>query len=589
MNFNYISTEKELHSLLNNLPPVISLDTETTDLNPRKAQLLSVVIATNSETAYSIPAKYIGLLCPLQHVKLVFLQNFKYDYKILHYSGLDMTDVPFRDSMLLHHLIDENQEHGLDYMVKQAYNDNYKEVFWSKYKTIEEADPQDRLEYECKDAIYTYRLCKEFLTKLKGKESLIQHAHRLAKALYLTELRGVRVNRAEIALKRDETRAKLEGYLPLLRSLFIEHCSTWELTQLSDKIKSLKSVSGKQKAIRPTFNFGSDAQLKWLLYDSLKLPITTKTKKGNPSTDYETIEKLALEFPQLEPLKEYKGIKSLYATFIEGMLDKVENDHIYPEFNVNGTLTGRISHSNPNLGNIPKDGGIREFFIPAPGYKLIGADYEGLEVGIEANFTKDKMLLEIMLNCASKHDITAQSLKIDRQTAKNVNFAMQYRCGVHKLSKMLSCSYKEAEYQWNKYWETYSGVKGLMDKVDKMLTSGESIINPFGRVRHMPSEYRNEYELARAQRQAYNSLIQGTGADMTHMAFYRMSEELELTGHGRMLWEVHDELLAEVKEDRVQGELNQLVTHMQGVSQQINFHYIIKAKPYGPLDAWTKT
>jgi DNA polymerase I len=587
MRFIELKDEGEVSGVIRDLPESVALDCETDSKEPRKARLLSVSIAAG-DTAYIIPAELLQELSPLKSRHLI-LQNFKYDFQVLYRHGLDLTNCTFHDTMLMHHIMDENSEHGLDSMVQAYFKDNYKEAFWKQYKTFEEAPKEVQLEYQGKDAIYTYKLHQFYSKYLDDKRDLVLHVHRLARSLYLTEVYGVRVNLPLMQDTKVSMQAEIESYLPKLREQFFDNCQVWELSKWSSEIDKRKSLKGKLNVPKPRFSFSSDPQISWLLYQSLKLPVLTKTKKGNPSTDYETLVELEKTHPSVELLRRYKGAKTLFSTFVEGMLGKVEGDRIYPEFNVNGTHTGRISHKNPNLGNIPKEGVIRNFFIPDEGRKLGGADFSQLEVVIEANFSRDKNLIKIIKDGASKHDITAQEMKISRDHAKTLNFAMQYRCSPYKVAKLLDCSAEEATYHWNKYWEVYAGVKALMDHVDGLLDSGQPIVNPFGRARHFPDSFANKYEHERAKRQAYNALIQGTGADITHRAFYLMSERLVSNRHGRMLWEVHDELLAEIDAKYFAEEIEILVNIMESVGRELKFDIPLKAKAYGPLDCWVKT
>lgn len=587
MQFIELYNKEDVENLVKLCSGPVAVDTEYDNKDVRQANLISVVLSPDGKTAYSIPAKLIKYLDFLKYRKVLFLQHFVVDYMILHRYGLDLTDTPFIDTMLLHHLIDENAEHSLDYQVQYSFRDNYKEVFWSKYKSIEEAPHEERLEYECKDAIYTYRLAKQYLHVLRDKLPLVDHVHKLARSLFDTELYGVRVNTELIKTTKETMGAEIQSYIPKLQEEFKDAVTLWELNKWSEEIDKRKTERGKQKVKRPEFNFASESQIRWLLYDYLQCPITRRTKKKNPSTDYDTILELSHNNPKLETFLKYKEAKTVYATFVEGMLDRVKYNYIYPRFNVNGTTTGRISHADPNMGNIPKEGVIRNFFIPNPGNVIIGADFSQLEVIVEANITEDRNLLRIILEGASKHDITAEGLKIPRDKAKTLNFALQYGAGPGKVKQILDCSYEDALGVFKRYWEIYSGVKKVKDQVDKDVAAGIAITNLFGRNRHL--SYTTEYELAKAQRQGYNFLIQGTGADITHMAFYKFFERLKQNKKGRTWWEVHDEIIAEVKPEYWQEEVQALVKIMEGVSEYVKFTYPLKAQPYGPFDCWRKS
>lgn len=585
MQFIKINTSNELLKL--QLPEIISIDCETTGLNPDTCELLSIVIGTEN-VAFSIPAHLVSSLFFIKNKDLI-LQNFKYDFKVLRRYGIDLIEARFRDIMLMHHLIDENAEHNLDYQVQHAFNDDYKMLFWEKYKTYIDAPDNEKLEYECKDAIYTYRLYNLYQEKIS--HNLCNSVHELALELYRTEVNGVMIDLDLINKTKPEMLREINNLQTQLRPSVEWHCVRWELEKWGIEQAKRKTLKGKKGVPKPVFNFGSVDQLQWLLFTALKLPVLSKTKNGNPAVDYDALTDIKDRHPICEILQSYKGLKTLYQTFVNGILERQRDGKIYPEFNINGTHTGRISSSNPNLQNMPKDGPYRGFFIPSPGMCFFGADYAQLEVVIEANLTGDKNLSKIVVDNASKHDITAKELKIDRDLAKTLNFAMQYWCSAVKVKELMGCSMKEAEYVYNKYWEVYAGVKALKAITDKRVDEGLPIISPFGRERHLPSSFRTPYEMARAKRQAYNALIQGTGADITHRAFYTMASMLRATSDikGRMLWPIHDEILGEINIQQVElgkDMLNEVMCEISGI---LGWKLPLSTKTYGPLDRWCKT
>ena len=601
MRFVELTTEQDVLLLMDRLPEEVALDCEyrhadpaaTGYPDPRKAVLVSVVLATSGELAYSVPAHFAGSLGPLAKSKRLLLQNFRADYEILGRYGLDLTNTPFLDTMLMHHLIDENLEHNLDFMVKSYYSDDYKEQFWAKYQSVEQAPKSERLAYECKDAIYTFRLANLFRKYLKDRWSLVEHVHANALELYFTERDGLPVDVPLILKTKESMGTEIEALHPAMRAEFLPHCQAWELEAWLKAMNKLKTPKGKANCKQPApFNFGSDTQISWLLYEHLKLPVLKRTKRtpkgggNNPSVDYEAIEMLEAAGHRLGTIKRFKEIKNLYATFVLGLLERVEEGRIYPEFSVNGTATGRISHSNPNMGNMPTDGVFRNFFLPTPGNTLFGADYEQLEIIVEANLTGDPNTIRIIKEGASKHDITAAELKIPRDDAKTLNFAMGYRCTPFRVQKILKCSAADAEFMWKRYWEAYKGVRALQQYCDDRIAHGEPIVTPFGRERHFPESFENDKDRGRAQRQGYNALIQGTGGDCMNIAFAKAGKRMRQTKAGRMLFTVHDEGLGESPDSERQSKL--LVADMESLTQYLNFDIPLKAKPYHGLTYWKK-
>lgn len=568
----------------------IAIDCETDSLNERQANLSCMVIA-DDRMGIAVDSVHLSEVMPfIKSRKMLYLQNFKYDYQVLSHHGFNLSEIPFRDTMLLHHLIDENAEHSLDAMVKEHFNDAYKEVFWKTYKSFSDAPLDEATDYVCKDGIYTYRLATKFCTTLAGREKLVNLVHDIALELFQTELVGVRVDKELMLKTKEEMGTRITDFMPAMRKQFEVYCEIWEEENLQKKLNSLKKQDAKNRALanKEKFNFGSDSQIKWLVYDALKLPVLKRTAKKNPACDYDTIEKLEQEEPRLGIIKDYKEIKTIYATFVEGLLEKVEEGRLYPRFNINGTVTGRISSSGPNMQNMPKEGIIRNFFLPDEGHLLIGADYAQLEVVIAANMSGDTMLTKSIMEGISLHDITAEGVGITRDLAKLLNFAVQYGAGEHKVAKILKCSKEDARGILKKYWETYSGLKTLVDRCHKAVDDGEPIVNPFGRQRHFPTEFEQKWQYEEAKRQAFNSLVQGTGADITHTAFSDISQYLRTNQLGRGLWPVHDELVISVIKNRAGHAWHLLKRSMEVVGENLNFQIPLTAKIYGPLERWSK-
>lgn len=568
---------------------IISLDTEYTEKNIRKANLLSISVGLSQSTAGVFKPSNLKAVTPiLKSAEIIFTQNGAVDWFMLSKSGLELDRSKFIDAMLMDHLVDENRLHGLGAMALRDFSDDYKNQFWGKYTAFNEAPYDEACEYEMRDACYTFYEASKLYSEINNPQ-LIEHAHRLYWGLFDTEISGLRVDLDLMLKVQTDMGERIKTYLPKLREEFSGYCNLWEMQKWGENIAKLKTEKGKTRVPRPEFSFTSDSQIRWLLYEALELPITEKTKKGAPKTDYDSIKLFSESVPELKTLVEYKDIKNIFATFVEGLLERVEHGRIYPSFNVNGTKNaGRISHSNPNMGNMPKEGPIRNFFLPEDGNVIIGADMEQLEVTVEANLTGDKQLIRIMTEGVSKHDITAEGLGIPRNTAKTVNFALQYGAQAKKLSQVLNCSLSEADYQFNKYWEVYAGVKALKDQIAKQVEDTGIVTTPFGRSKHFPREFKNRWDLAKAQRQGYSALIQGTGADMTNRATYMWAEHLKKTGLGRLWFSVHDEIVSEVTKSYSEQALIDIKGFMEEPNQVVKFKYPVKGKAYGPLNRWSK-
>lgn len=591
MNIIEVQTQQDVEKFVKTVPDVVSIDTEYVSGDPRTTKLLSVIVS-DGVNAWLIGPSLLSIVSDtLRARKLIFLQDYNHcDTVILYKHGCDIRDCNVYNLIDMHHLLDENVSHSLEDRVLAQYGDNYKAEFWGKHKSVDEADHDERLDYEAKDGVYTYKLGMQDLQQLEklGLLELYYHVRRKSRALLDTELSGIRVDLALLEKLKVDVEKQINEYLPKLRGEFYDYCKIWELKEWTKKLKGYKTERGKSNSSSPVFSFASDKQISWLVYEALAIPVTDKTKKGSPSTSYETLKSASEEFRGLQTLVEYKELKALYATFIKGMMERVENGRIYPHFNVSGTKTGRISHSDPNMGNLPTDGPIRSMFLADEGFRIIGADYSQLEVLIEANLTHDPPLLKIINEGASKHDITANGLNIDRDKAKTLNFALQYGAGVRKVAKILSIGTEEAQGVFDKYWEIYSGVKNLKDWAAKEVDTKGQIVNAAGRVRRFPT-VNKQYEKERQYRQAYNFLIQGAAGYICNEAYSRFHKYLIEHGYGSTLFSVHDEIVAHVREDKAEECKLVLVRIMEELTTDMKFTYPLKAVAYGPFLRWQKT
>ncbi len=507
---------------------------------------------------------------------------------MLAWSGIDILDkYEYHDTMVLAHLSDENQGLSLGDLVKKNYGDNYKEEFWGRFKKAEEADKKSLEEYNAKDVLYTLNLRSYFEDSLKQEgvpTSLVAHMYSLQKVLIRTEVNGLAIDKEYLLAKGIELRTKIERLLPEMRSLAAPEIDCIECEEWCKEIEKRKTTAGKLRVQRPEFSFDSSKQLQSLLYDKLGLPRQKNEKTKAVSVDWDSLEKIKEHHPLVPLIQEYREANKIYGTYIEGTLERMVEGRIYPSFNVAGTSTGRISHSNPNMGNMPREGGIRGMFIPDPGCVFISADFSQLEVCLSAHFTRDANLLRIVNEGASQHDITAASLGIPRATAKNVNFACQYGAGAFKLAKMLGVSNEEGERALAKYWETYSGQKRVMDECAAKVDRGEPIISPFNRRRRFALQKRKPWDSA--YRQSWNALVQGTGSDCTSRAFYLANSGLSSKGIGRALFTVHDEIVIQAKAEHAQEAEKILLETMSEVGRELKLTVELKAQGSGPMLRW---
>lgn len=592
--YQYINNYWELSNLIeqhNTNSDYCVVDIETTGLDRFKDSIVEVALCFSSrkDTAVIVPADLKHCLI-LINIPLV-LHNSKFDLAFLHAKGIDLTGRVVHDTMLLHHLVDENEEHGLDAIITKAFNDTYKADFWSLFPVYSEAPFSRRLEYAGKDVIYTAKLYESLLDTLEMggvPEALIQHVHSLSAALLDTEIRGLKLDMDYLMEVGGKLRDLIEVQGRQIVDLVKDDIKYIELDLWLKEMDKRKTAKGRASIVKPEFNLDSTKQLGVLLYERLGLPVQKNRRTKKPTVDDAALENIKHRHAVIPVLQEYRGNRKVYGSFIEGSLERGVEGRVYPSFNVNGTVTGRISSSNPNMQQLPREGGVRGIYIPDDGYRIITADYGSLEVVIAAHFSHDKNLLKIVFDGASKHDITAESLGIPRQAAKTLNFAMQYQCSPRKVAELLKCSRADSELIWGKYWKTYEGEKRVIDDCKRLVDKGEPITTPFGRRRHFPRKFDHLWEKEAAYRQAYSALIQGTGADLTSRAYYLTHDALVAKQIGLAMFPVHDEIVIQAKEKDCKEASELLSSIMVGVGEYINLSVPLTVDCSEPKIRWEK-
>lgn len=603
--YRQLSTADEVEQLVafhNANSKRVAFDTETTGLDPFKDTLTALILQGYHEyQSCQFAPEHLPIVGKLRGKTLV-LQNFKFDYRMCHRAGVDLRacgDV--LDAMLLSHLVDENRvSHGLEALVTMYFNGAYKDAFWAKYKSFTDAPVAEQLEYAGKDVIYTGMLATTMLAELASEDispAFIKHVHDLALALYDTELQGLCVDVPHLVELGTTLKPLILAARDKMNDSAPAAIEAVRLEQYAKQVaKAWKPRGQIWKYIEtPEFNWNSHGQVGNLLYDKLCLPEQKvkdkKTKAWRRTVDDDALSKIEAFHPVVGLLREHSTYQKVYTAFIEGTLERLHEGRIYPGFNINGTVTGRISSADPNMQQLPSKGEwarVRGIYIPDPGHILFSCDYAQLEVVIAAHFSQDANLLKIIHEGASKHDITADSLGIPRSTAKTLNFAAQYQCTSRKFEEIMGCSPADATYAWNKYWETYAGEKKVIDECKSMVDAGKPIRNPFGRLRRFPTSFEKPWHRESAYRQAYASLIQGTGADSCHRAFSRTSQAYASRSLGRALFEVHDEIAVSAVKERADEAKAILTENMVEAGRYANLTLPLTVVCSEALERWTK-
>jgi DNA polymerase-1 len=557
---------------------VFAIDTETTGLDPMRADLVGLSFSYEKDAGFYIPVGHtnnsgiqmpkkedlLGIFKPLlENPDIAKVgQNIKYDFIVLARYGIEIKGIVF-DTMIASHLLNPGTRgHGLDRIAMNLFGHkmiSYEEVTGKGKDQIgfQEVPLDLAADYAAEDADLTF-MAYEVLKKQiedKGLTPLMETIEvPLICVLAKMEMAGIRVD------------TDVLGQM----SLEFEQ----ELKSLEQKIYEL---AGEE------FNINSSQQLGVILFEKLGLKAVKKTKKKTGySTDVQVLTQLAESHEMPEKLLRYRTLGKLKSTYVDALSSLVHPDtgRIHTSFNQTITVTGRLSSSNPNLQNIPirKPEGkkIRQAFIPAEGYTLISADYSQIELRLLAHCAKDPILIESFRNDEDIHTRTAlevfqvlPGLVTDemRSQAKSINFGIIYGMSAFRLSNELGISRKMAGMYIDNYFKRYAGVKKFIDKTIEQTRDTCEVSTLFGRKRRLDDIRSSNANLRNfAQRAAVNTPIQGSAADLIKLAMIKMQTALAAEKmESKMLLSVHDEIIFEAPEQ----EKDKLITMATQVMENV--------------------
>ncbi|WP_027361953.1 DNA polymerase I [Halodesulfovibrio aestuarii] len=345
---------------------------------------------------------------------------------------------------------------------------------------------------------------------------------------------------------------------------------------LDNLTRSIYDIAGKP------FNIRSAQQLGKILFDDLGLASKTKTSGGQASTSQAVLEKLAGEHEIIDLILEYRKLEKLRSTYLEPLPKLVdENDRIHTTFNQLATATGRLSSSNPNLQNIPARGEfgtrMRSCFVAAEGKKLVSADYSQVELRVLAHCSQDPTLLEAFKQDRDIHSSTAALLfdstvedvtSDQRRNAKTINFGLIYGMGPQKLAGELKITLTEAKEFIRRYFEKLQHLKEFYDKVEEDAKLHGYVATLAGRRRYLPEiTSGNNMMQSQARRQAINTVIQGSAADIIKIAMIKTAEDLQLKQlKAQLILQIHDELVLEVPTENAEAAASRLQEIMSNIA-----------------------
>jgi DNA polymerase-1 len=563
VDYQLIDTPEKLREFAENLnqQPKFCFDSETTALDPLRANPVGFSFAWEAGVAYYLPvrgpmgSKILPLELVLDAIRPALTnpetekvgQNLKYDMLVLRRVGIPVLG-PVTDTMVLSYLLESGERnHNLDQLSQRLLNHEMIPItaLIGKGKnqiTMDLVDLFKVAEYAGEDADATWRI-EEILAPQVKEAGLWDLYADLERPLI-----GILAEMEAVGVKVD---------VPRLNQLSKE---------FAEKIATIETEIYRE-AGHP-FNIGSLPQLRQVLFDELKLPSWKKTPKGEPSTDMEVLEDLASRHPLPKLLIDHRHFAKLKSTYLDALSSLADEDgRVHASFNQVVAATGRLSSSDPNLQNIPirsEDGGqIRQAFVAGfPGWSLLAADYSQIELRILAHYTKDPALVRAFAEDVDVHTAVASRIfgvpeaNVDanqRRVAKTVNFGVIYGIKPFGLASRLGITQVEAAAFIDAYFNEYASVEAFMNRTLEGAARDGYVETILGR-RRMINGIKNTTgrNLNTAERTAVNAVIQGSAADLIKRAMLEVDRQIKLEGwKARLLLQIHDELVFEAPDAEV--------------------------------------
>ena len=543
---------------------LFAFDTETTSLDYMVAEVVGVSFAVEPGAAAYVPLAHDYPGAPDQLSRDAVLealkplledaetakvgQHLKYDANVLANHGITLRGI-HDDTMLESYILDAaGSRHDLDTLALKYLGQrtiHFEDIAGkgAKQLTFNQVPIEQAAPYAAEDAEVTLRLHQMLSEKLNQAPSL--------STLY---------RELEMPLVPVLSRIERNGAL-VCRDTLAAHSQ-----ELGERILSLESKA--HDLAGGPFNLGSPKQLGEILFNQLELPVLRKTPKGAPSTAEDVLAELALDYPLPAVLMEYRGLSKLKSTYTDKLPEMIDarTGRVHTSYHQAVTATGRLSSSDPNLQNIPirtEEGRrIRQAFIAAPGCKIVAADYSQIELRIMAHLSQDEGLLNAFANELDVHSATAAEVfgveigevsGDQRRKAKAINFGLIYGMSAFGLAKQLGLGRNEAQEYIDLYFARYPGVADYMARTRELAHDTGYVETLKGRRLYLPEiNAKNRQRQQAAERTAINAPMQGTAADIIKRAMIDIDNWLALGElDARMLLQVHDELVFEVREEDI--------------------------------------
>ncbi|WP_151961396.1 DNA polymerase I [Acinetobacter bereziniae] len=551
-----------------------AIDTETTSLDYRVAEMVGFSLAFDAHDAYYIPLAHDYEGAPEQLNRQTIIQqikpiledpniekighHLKYDAHIFENHGIHLQGW-FFDTMLASYVLNSvATRHGMD-DVARVYLSHLTTTFeqvagkGAKQKTFNQIDIETAGHYAAEDAHVTYRLYEVLERKLKEIPELSGILHNIEMPV------------ASVLTSMEENGIELD--LKFLDQLSVDFANT--IQNLENQIIEIAGES---------FNVGSPKQVGEVLFEKLGLKGGKKTATGQYSTSEAVLEKI--DHPITQLIIEYRGLTKLRSTYTEALVKQANNDthRVHTSYHQALTATGRLSSTDPNLQNIPirEEIGrqIRKAFIAPKGRVLLAADYSQIELRLMAHFSQDEALVDAFKNGQDVHRRTASEVlgvalenvtSDQRRQAKAVNFGLLYGMSEFGLIRQLGFTREESQNYIKQYFHRYPGIYEYMQRTRQVALEQGFVETITGRRLYTPDiDARNMMVRKGAERAAINAPLQGSAAEIIKMAMIEVDKILP-KDQAKLLLQVHDELVFEVDEAVADQVAEQIKDVMQKV------------------------
>ena len=552
-----------------------ALDTETTGLDYMQVELVGLCISVQAGEAAYIPVAHDYPGAPEQLARDTVLaelkpwlenperlkvgHHIKFDTHILARYDINLRGIA-HDTMLESYVLDSTAtRHDMDSVARKylgVETTSFEQVAGkgAKQLTFNQVELELAAHYAAEDADITLRLHQAMWEQLSQ--------HKMLQQVY----RDIEIPLVSVLQRMEHTGVLIDTFMLASQS-----------QELAQRMQELELQA--HEAAGGPFNVASPKQLQEILFERLQLPVIRKTPKGQPSTAEDVLQELAEDYPLPRLILEHRSmakLKSTYTDKLPGQVDRTTG-RVHTSYHQAVAATGRLSSSDPNLQNIPirtaEGRRIRQAFIAPKGYCLIAADYSQIELRIMAHLSGDPGLLSAFSEDRDIHQATAAEVfgvdldavsKDQRRSAKAINFGLIYGMSAFGLARQLSIGRGEAQDYVNLYFERYPGVKAYMDNTRQLAKEQGYVETVFGRRLYLPEiNSRNGQLRQYAERSAINAPMQGTAADIIKLAMIGVDSWLRsATVDARLIMQVHDELVVEVRDEEAAAVQEELVRRM---------------------------